>query len=64
MDSLVRTWENMRPMLEMLGGDRVRYLILPEHLYDAIRHELDEDSEWQCPDGYSVMIMYSDDGPW
>lgn len=59
--ALAQAWENLRPVMESLGGERVRYLVLPEYMYDAIRGELDDDSEWWCPDGYPVLVVYSDE---
>lgn len=58
---LVRTWETLRPLVELVGSERVRYIIVPETLYDFVRSALDEESEWLCPDGYRIMVMFTDD---
>lgn len=58
---LVRTWEALRPLVESAGSERVRYIIVPEVLYDFIYGTLNEDSEWLCPDGYWVTVVFTDD---
>ena len=58
---LVRTWETLRPLVEITGSERVRYIIVPEALYDFVFSTLNEDSEWLCPDGYLITVVFTDD---
>lgn len=58
---LVRTWETLRELIEHAAPERVRYIIVPEVLYDFVYRTLNEDSEWLCPDGYWVTVVFTDD---
>lgn len=57
---LESTWRALLEMGKSQGLDRVRYIIVPEQVYDAVIGALDEEGDWLCPDGYYVAVLVAD----
>lgn len=56
---LESTWEQLRQLRERVGIERIRYIVVPENVYDMIKSLLDDD-QWFCPDGYWVTVLVHD----
>lgn len=59
---LESTWIKVNLVRERLGLGQVRYIIVPENVYDMLVDVLDEDGQWLCPGNYWVTVLATD-GP-
>lgn len=57
---LVETWKTLREMRERANLERIRYIIVPEHIYDMLKTQLDAEDQWLCPEGYWVRVFVAD----
>lgn len=56
------TWRTLTEMREHAGLERIRYVIVPEPIFDAMTTAdmLDEEGRWLCPTEYWVTVLVAD----
>lgn len=57
---LAETWKTLRNQRESANLGRIRYIIVPEQIYDMLKTQLDANDRWFCPEGYWVNVFVED----
>lgn len=57
---LVAAYHEIVRIARLNGIDRVRYIIVPEAVYDMVKNLLDDDDNWFGPDGYVLTVLVQD----